>query len=98
MQTRWIKMDKDYVNKVVLLPLGNGEVSLSFASYDGKPSILVEALKEQHEMFTGVQEDDIDKTVIPILITFSSEEGVFSLRKALNAIQSIFDEERQNNK
>ena len=91
-------MDKDYVNKVTLLPLGNGEVSLSFCMYDGKPSILVEALKEQQKMFTHVQDSAIDKTVTPILITFSSEEGVFSLHKALNVIQSIFDEKQQNNK
>ena len=89
LERRWTKVDKEYVTKATHVPFGEGAIALSIAEYNGVPTIFIEALKKNGEMFETPDERNIDKDRMPVLLTFHSKEGVQALYKALQAIESV---------
>lgn len=89
LERRWTKVDNEYVTKATDVPFGKGAIALSIAEYNGVPTILIEALKKNGEMFETPDEDNIDRNKLPVLLTFHSKEGMQALYKALQAIESV---------
>ena len=90
-------MDKTYIEKAIIVPLGEGKVSLGVYRYLDSPIVLIEWLKEQQEMFSSTVDDNIDKDTVPVMLKFNTKDGLKALYDVLHLVEGMLQGESDTN-
>ena len=79
----------------IVVPFGDGKISLGVYKRKGtnEAIVLIERLKEPQEVFSGVDDNNIDTDKLPIALKFNSKDGLKSLYSVLEVVEQVLDGE-----
>ena len=78
-----------------VIPFGNGEISLTVAEYENCPVIMIEALNERCGRFDTVTDEMINKSIAPVILKFTSRDGLDALQKAVDLAKLSYEEDEE---